>query len=134
MPAPEAPTVFQFEKIDWDDAASSLDRSERRSRELAERARASGARRKKIVKGEGGFFMNRSVMPANFRVPAHQHDHDELIVVLSGGCRFDDGLAELGPGDSIVIHADTHYGFTCGADGMDFLTIRTGEARVAMDR
>jgi quercetin dioxygenase-like cupin family protein len=127
-----APTVFPFEKIEWDDAASSLDPSDRRSRELAERARSSGARRKKIVKGEGGFFMNRSVMPANFRVPPHHHDHDELIVVLAGGCSFDDGLAELREGDAIVIHADTHYGFTCGAEGMDFLTIRTGEARVAM--
>ena len=132
MPTPEAPAVFKFEKIDWDDAASSLDRTEQRSRELAERARASGARRKKIVRGECGFFMNRSVMPANFRVPPHHHDHDELLVVLAGGCSFDDGLAELGPGDSIVIHADTHYGFTCGGDGMDFLTIRTGEAKVSI--
>jgi quercetin dioxygenase-like cupin family protein len=127
-----APTVFQFEKIEWDDAASSLDRSDRRSRELADRARSSGARRKKIVRGEAGFFMNRSEMPANFRVPPHHHDHDELLVVLSGGCTFDDGLAELGPGDSIVIHADTHYGFTCGGEGMDFLTIRTGEAKVSL--
>ena len=132
MPTPEAPSVFQFEKIDWDDAASALDPNDPGTRELARTARATGARRKKIVSGEGGFFMNRSVMPANFRVPAHHHDHDELLVVLSGGCSFDDGLAELGPGDSIVIRANTHYGFTCGADGMDFLTIRTGEARVAM--
>jgi len=130
----EAPTLFRFDDVAWDDAASSLDPNERRSRELAERARASGARRKKIVRGECGFFMNRSVMPANFRVPPHHHDHDELIVVLAGGCSFDDGFAELGPGDSIVIRADTHYGFTCGGEGMDFLTIRTGEARVAIDR
>jgi quercetin dioxygenase-like cupin family protein len=128
-----APTVFQFEKIEWDDAASSLDRSDRGSRELADRARSSGARRKKIVRGECGFFMNRSVMPAHFRVPPHHHDHDELIVVLSGGCSFDDDGAVLGPGDSIVIHANTHYGFTCGRDGMDFLTVRTGEAQVAID-
>ena len=132
MTAFEAPAVFHFEKIDWDDAASSLDPSDSRSRELARTARASGARRKKIVKGEAGFFMNRSVMPADFRVPPHHHDHDELLVVLSGGCKFDDGLAELGPGDSIVIRADTHYGFTCGGEGMDFLTIRTGEAKVAI--
>ena len=132
MPTPEAPAVFHFAKIDWDDAASSLDPNDPRTRDLARKARATGARRKKIVRGEGGFFMNRSVMPANFRVPAHHHDHDELLVVLSGGCRFDDGFAELGPGDSIVIRANTHYGFTCGAEGMDFLTIRTGEAKVAI--
>jgi quercetin dioxygenase-like cupin family protein len=130
----EAPTVFRFDDVAWDDAASSLDPKEQRSRELADRARASGARRKKIVRGECGFFMNRSVMPANFRVPPHHHDHDELLVVLAGGCSFDDGLAELGPGDSIVIRADTHYGFTCGGEGMDFLTIRTGEAKVALGK
>ena len=133
MTPPEAPAIFRFDELAWDDAASSLDPSQRASRALAERARASGARRKKIVRGECGFFMNRSVMPAGFRVPPHHHDHDELLVVLSGGCRFDDGLGELGPGDAIVIRADTHYGFTCGADGMDFLTVRTGEARVAIE-
>jgi quercetin dioxygenase-like cupin family protein len=132
MPARLPPTVFHFDQVSWDDPTSALDPAQGAPRELVERARASGARRKKIVRGECGFFMNRSVMPASFRVPAHHHDHDELIVVLSGGCRFDDGLAELGPGDSIVIRADTHYGFTCGAEGMDFLTIRTGEARVAI--
>jgi quercetin dioxygenase-like cupin family protein len=128
----ESPSVFRFEDVPWDDAASSLDPNQRNSRELADRARAAGARRKKIVRGECGFFMNRSVMPANFRVPAHHHDHDELLVVLAGGCSFDDGGAVLGPGDSIVIRANTHYGFTCGEAGMDFLTIRTGEARVSM--
>ena len=134
MSAPEAPSVFHFEKVAWDDPTSGLDPNAKGTLELVQKARASGARRKKIVRGECGFFMNRSLMPANFRVPAHHHDHDELLVVLAGGCRFDGGLADLGPGDSIVIRANTHYGFTCGADGMDFLTIRTGEARVAIDR
>src|SRR5215831_11723991 len=105
---PDAPSVFRFADVAWDDAASSLDPREKRSRDLAERARTSGARRKKIVRGEGGFFMNRSVMPANFRVPAHHHDHDELLVVLAGGCSFDDGFAELREGDAIVIRAETH--------------------------
>jgi quercetin dioxygenase-like cupin family protein len=132
MARSDAPSVFHFEKVAWDDVAGGIDPAQPGMRELAGKARASGARRKKIVKGEGGFFMNRSVMPANFRVPAHHHDHDELLVVLSGGCRLDDGLAELGPGDSIVIRANTHYGFTCGEAGMDFLTIRTGEAKVAI--
>ena len=133
MSTPQAPSIFHFEKVAWDDPTSGLDPNAKGTRELVQKAREKGARRKKIVRGECGFFMNRSVMPPNFRVPAHHHDHDELIVVLAGGCRFDDGLAELGPGDSIVIRANTHYGFTCGAEGMDFLTIRTGEASVAME-
>ena len=74
--------------------------------------------------------MNRSVLPPGFRVPPHSHDHDELMVVLRGGCRFDDDVGELGPDDSIVIHGGFLYGFTCGDEGMEFLTIRMGEASV----
>ena len=74
--------------------------------------------------------MNRSVLPPGFRIPAHQHSHSELLIVLRGGCTLDDGLARLGPDDSIVIHADTRYGFTCGPDGMEFVTVRSGEATI----
>ena len=130
---PEATRVFIYDQVEWDDPLSSLEPGQRPPKELVEKARKSGARRKKIVRGEGGFYMNRSSMPAGFDVPPHTHDHGELMVVISGGCEFDDGFASLGPGDSIVIHAGTRYGFTCGDDGMDFLTIRTGEARVTME-
>ena len=134
MSTSKPPAVFRWDALDWDDPLSSLDPDKRPPKALVEKARGKdGARRKRIVRGEGGFFMNRSVMGANFRVPPHHHDHDELLVVLSGGCAFDDDFAELGPGDCIVIHANTRYGFTCGSDGMDFLTIRTGEARVALE-
>ena len=33
----------------------------------------------------------------------------------------------------MVIDAHARYGFACGPAGMDFLTIRTGEARVSLD-
>jgi quercetin dioxygenase-like cupin family protein len=131
---PKPPSVFIWEELDWDNPLASLDPSKRPPKALVESARKErGAQRKRIVRGEGGFFMNRSVMKPGFRVPTHHHDHDEMLVVMSGGCQFDDGLARLGPGDSIVIHAGTGYGFTCGEDGMDFLTIRTGEARVSLE-
>jgi len=134
MTGPAAPAVFRWEELDWDDPLSSLDPDKRPPKELVEKARGPrGARRKRVVRGEGGFFMNRSLMAADFRVPPHHHDHDELIVVLSGGCEFDDDFASLRPGDCIVIYSGTRYGFTCGADGMDFLTIRTGEARVSLE-
>lgn len=130
---PDAPTIVRDGAVDWDDPLQGADGKKRPPRELVEKAKATGARRKKLVRGEAGFFMNRSEMPAGFRVPPHSHDHSELLVVTRGGCSFDDGLGALGPGDSIVIHAGTRYGFTCGPAGMDFLTIRTGEASVTMD-
>ncbi len=49
--------------------------------------------------------------------------------MLEGGCQFDDGET-LGSGDTIVIEANIRYGFTCGDQGMDFLTVRQGEASV----
>jgi len=127
--SPLEPTVFSFEKIDWERPGQTRG-APRTPEALVRAAQQSGARRKRIARGEAGFFMNHSEMPAGFRVPPHTHDHAELMVVLAGGCRFDDGLAELGPSDAIVIHANTRYGFTCGLQGMKFLTIRTGEASV----
>ena len=73
-----------------------------------------------------------SVMPPHFKVPEHSHSHDEFFVVVEGGCTFDDDV-ELGKGDCIVIYARHRYGFTCGPEGMDFMTIRTAEASVKMD-
>ena len=64
-------------------------------------------------------------------IVAHLVD-DEVLVILKGGCQFDDELATLGADDSIVIHANYRYGFTCGPEGMEFLTIRMGEAGVTL--
>ena len=71
-------------------------------KELAEKV---GARRKKIVRGEGGFFMNRSQLPPGYRVPPHHHNHDEMLIVLAGGCTFDDDFGEARADDTIVIPA-----------------------------
>ena len=126
--SPEAPTVMIYDAIDWDDVARTAKRGTAPPKELVEQAKKTGARRKKLAKGEGGFFMNRSMLPAGFRIPPHHHNHDELMIVISGSCEFDDGVASLGSNDSIVIHAKFRYGITCGPDGMEFITIRTGEA------
>jgi quercetin dioxygenase-like cupin family protein len=129
----EAPKVLIYDDIEWDDPLKTARAEVAPPAELVDQAKKKGARRKKIARGEAGFFMNRSVLPAGFRVPPHSHSHAELMVVLGGGCTFDDGLAELGPDDSIVFHADYRYGFTCGPDGMEFLTIRVGEASMSMN-
>ncbi|MBW2424923.1 MAG: cupin domain-containing protein [Deltaproteobacteria bacterium] len=123
-----APAVFKFSQIDWDDPSKSSQPGKGPPEELVAKAKKSGAVRKKVVRGEGGFFMNRSSLPPGFRIPPHTHSHDELIVILKGGCELDGGLGELEANDSIVLHANYRYGFTCGSEGMEFLTIRIGEA------
>ena len=131
-PAAAGATILVYDEIDWDRPLETGDPSTRPPKELVEAAEKHGARRKKVVTGQGGFYMNRSVLPAGFRVPPHRHDHDELMVVLRGGCSFDDDLGSLGADDTIVIQANTGYGFTCGADGMEFLTIRIGESATSL--
>ncbi len=125
-PAPAK--IFDYQRIDWDKPLESAAPGTAPPRELVEEAKKVGARRKKIVTGEAGFFMNRSQLPAGFRVPPHRHNHDEMLIVLKGGCVFDDDFGKAGADDTVIIPSRNRYGFTCGPDGMEFLTIRLGEA------
>ncbi len=127
-PTPAPARIFDYDRIDWDKPLESAAPGTAPPPELVAQAKKVGARRKKIVRGEGGFFMNRSHLPAGYRVPPHHHNHDEMLVVLAGGCVFDDGFGEANADDTIVIPARNRYGFTCGSEGMEFLTIRLGEA------
>ncbi len=113
--APDKPVKVKSEKI----------------RKMIASADATGMMRKKILRGEAGFFMNRSYFPPGFVVPEHSHSHSEFFMVLAGGCTFDDGIV-LGANDTIVINAHYRYGFTMGDEGMDFITVRVADAAVTM--
>jgi quercetin dioxygenase-like cupin family protein len=128
MTAKEPAKIFEYSAIDWDKPLETSAPGTAPPKALVEQAKKVGARRKKVVTGEGGFFMNRSQLPAGYRVPPHHHNHTEMLIVLSGGCRFDDEFGEARADDTIVIPAKNRYGFTCGPDGMEFLTVRLGEA------
>jgi quercetin dioxygenase-like cupin family protein len=130
----QPPAVLVYDAIEWDDPLAARDARTRPPEELVARARELGARRKRIVRGEGGFYMNRSVLPPGWPMPVHEHDHDELLVVLRGSCTLDDGKTHLRADDSLVIPAHTAYGFTCGPDGMEFLTIRRGDSSTTLVR
>jgi quercetin dioxygenase-like cupin family protein len=119
-------TILRFDAIPWNDPS----KPSTAPAELVRKAQAAGARSKRMVEGQGGFYVNRSEMPAGHTIPAHSHSHDEILYVLRGGCTLSDG-SQVEAGDAVVIHADFAYGFTCGGQGMEFLTIRTGDARFA---
>jgi len=123
--------LFRYAEIDWDKPLETSSPGAAPPEELVREAERLGARRKRLARGEGGFFMNRSVLPPGYAIPPHSHDHSEMLVVLAGGCVVEGGAeagTELRADDSIVIRANEHYGLRCGDDGMEFLTIRTGEA------
>jgi quercetin dioxygenase-like cupin family protein len=120
-------TFLHFDEIEW-----AIESAAATPAELLDEARRTGARRKRVAVGQNGFFMNHSEMPAGFTVPVHAHDHSELLIVLEGGCTMLDGGPTLGPNDAVTIGAHHTYGFTCGPEGMRFLTVRTAEANFRM--
>src|SRR5215469_14302060 len=116
---PEGPSFFLVDELPWPDESRGS-----APRELVDEAKRKGAKRKFLARGEGGFHSQYSVFPAGYTVPMHSHDHDEMIVLLDGSCTLHGG-ATLGAHDSMVLRGGYEYGFTAGADGMKFLTIRT---------
>jgi quercetin dioxygenase-like cupin family protein len=124
------PTIFEFDEIAWVDERKEPHQAPK----LIEEAERTGARRKRIATGQGGFFQQYTTMPPGFEVPMHAHDHDELFIVLSGGCTFwPDGPGqgvELKARDTVALAANHEYSFVCGPEGMEFYVIRRGEAGV----
>jgi quercetin dioxygenase-like cupin family protein len=118
----DRPVFFRLTDTPWEDdrrsgavPAGMLDEADRRG----------GGGRKLLAAGEGGFHSSYSVVPPGFVMPAHRHDTDELVVVLEGGCVWDDG-SQLGAGDSVLIPAGTVHGYTCRDDGMTLMTVGRG--------
>jgi quercetin dioxygenase-like cupin family protein len=122
------PMIFQLEKIDWVDERAEATRAPEAMIAQAER---SGAGRKRLSRGQCGFFSQYTRMPAGFHVPAHSHDHDELFIVLAGSCTLtlDGGHSvELVARDSASLSAGHPYAFTTGPAGLEFMVVRRGEA------
>ena len=118
------PSFFLVDELPWPDETAVGTAP----RELVEEARRKGARRKFLAGGEGGFHSQYAEFPAGYTVPLHSHDHDELIVLLEGGCTLLGGGPTLKAHDSMVLRGGYEYGFTAGPDGMSFMTIRTAAA------
>ena len=122
-----SPSFFLVEEIEFpDETTSNVDQS------LVEAAQRSGARRKYLARGEGGFHSQISWFPAGYTVPTHSHDHGEMIMVLEGSLTLLGGGPTLGGFDSMVLEAGHEYGFTAGEQGMTFLTVRTAVASIAL--
>ena len=119
----DGPKFFQVDEIPWPDEQPADT-----PQELVEEAKRLGAKRKFLAQGEGGFHSQISEFPAGYVVPVHSHDHNEMIVILEGGCSMLGDGPSLKAGDSIVLIANFEYGFEAGADGMTFMTIRTGKS------
>lgn len=126
VPASELGVIRPFERVEWVDEVAFG----RVAAEVAEAAQAAGARRKFLDRGDEGLYVQYSTMPPGYRVAPHSHSHGEVLYILRGGCTVEPAGDVLGPDDSAVVPGGFEYGFTCGPDGMDFLTMRAGDAAV----
>jgi hypothetical protein len=61
-------------------------------------------------------------LPADFKVEAHAHVEDEIVVVTEGSVIF--GKQVYGIGSSVFIPKMTLYGFQAGPEGLTFLNFR----------
>jgi len=119
------PAFFLLDQVEW----ANEDKEGAAPRELVEEAKKKGARRKFLARGEGSFHSQFSEFPAGYVVPMHSHDHDEMLVILEGGCTMlGDGGPTLNAKDSVVLRGGFEYGFEAGPQGMKFLTIRTAKS------
>lgn len=70
-------------------------------------------------------------------VPAHTHDHEEIVHVLSGRLRFllDEEETILEPGDTAIVHAgSTHSPLGEGPDGARVVSVMpVGTVRILPD-
>jgi quercetin dioxygenase-like cupin family protein len=130
VPAADLGVVRPFERIEWVDEV----KFGRVSAEVAGDASRSGALRKFMSRGEEGLYVQYSTLPADFHIAPHQHDHGEVLFVLKGSCTVEPTGQVLVPNDSAVVPANHEYGLRAGADGMDFLTIRNGDAAVVFEK
>ncbi len=60
----------------------------------------------------GRLTLARLVMRAGCSVPAHQHENEQVSMVLSGRLRFllDDGVEEVGPGQVMRLAPNERHG------------------------
>ena len=126
VPASELGVIRPFGAVEWVDEAAFG----RVASGVIDAAKKAGARRKFLNRGEEGIYVQFSTMPAGFRVAPHSHSHGEVLYVLRGGCTVEPAGEQMGADDSAVIPGGLEYGFTCGPEGMDFLTIRHEDAQV----
>lgn len=125
VPAAELGVVRPFDRIEWVDEA----KFGRVSADVAGAAKKQGALRKFMSRGEEGLYVQYSTLPAGFHITPHTHSVGEVLYILRGGCTVEPTGEELGPNDSAVVPANHKYGLRAGADGMEFLTIRAGDAQ-----
>lgn len=73
------------------------------------------------------FNRNPLRVRANFVVPRHHHNVDEMIFVLQGEYRIEYGdeaaleTVRVGPGDCFTSHAGTPYTMTAGPEGVIYI-------------
>lgn len=80
-------------------------------------------------------WLHGNAYPPGYKVEAHLHSEDEIIVVTGGALQL--GKLAYGRGSVLAVDAETRYGFTAGAEGLAFINFRAAPptfSRAGSDR
>ena len=80
---------------------------------------------------EMGPWIHINSVEPNSVVEPHSHTEDEVIYIVEGSLTIGDRTC--GPGTVIAIEKDTEYDFTAGQEGVRFLNIRPGLAKLIIE-
>ena len=79
---------------------------------------------------EKGPWIYINSMEPNSAAEPHSHTEDEVIYIIEGSLTVGDRTC--GPGTVISMERGTEYGFTVGQEGVRFLNIRPGLAKITI--
>ena len=77
-----------------------------------------------------GPWVHIHCLEPNLVVSPHTHDQDEVAFIVEGELTIEG--RKCGPGTVLFNEKDTEYGFTVGPNGVRFLNIRQGLAKITI--
>lgn len=83
-------------------------------------------------RGSDEVALFRIDVPAGGGLPAHHHDHHDVLTVLSGGGTFHIGeeAFEIGAGDSVVVPIGVVHFLEAGGDGATIVATMLGGTKL----
>lgn len=79
----------------------------------------------RVATGTTTVSVAHMIAPAGWSEPAQRPDFDEVTLVLRGVVlvEHDDGVIEVGAGQSIITEAGERVRYSCGPDGADYVAV-----------
>ena len=79
----------------------------------------------KVIFSSPSLHISYAWFKSGFPLPVHSHDVNCFYLIVAGSMRF--GAAQVGKGDGVFVPAGMPYTATPGAEGVEFIEVRTSD-------